>query len=147
MNQLRGRIISIQSNDHMSLVDVDVSGDVFTATLLETPDDAPYLKVGNVVDVLFKETEVSLAKGRSGLISLRNCLCTKVEQVRNGVILSEVVLDYRGQPISSIITTRSINRLDIKPGDEIEAMVKANEVTLMEVADGLLTHRLPEGMS
>jgi len=137
MNQLRGRISRIESNDHVSLVDVDVCGDVFTATLLETPDDAPYLKVGNAVDVLFKETEVSLAKGLTGLISLRNRINATVKQVRSGIILSEVVLDYRGQPISSIITTRSISRLDIKPGDEVEAMVKANEVTLMEAEDGV----------
>ena len=137
MNKLRGRIICIESNDHVSLVDVDVGGDIFTATLLETPDDAPYLKEGHVVDVLFKETEVSLAKGLSGLISLRNRVNTTVRQVRSGVILSEVVLDYRGQQMSSIITSGSIKRLDIKPGDEVEAMVKANEVTLVEVGDGL----------
>lgn len=133
MNKLRGRITGVEYNDHVSLVDVDVSGDSFTATLLETPEDAPYLKVGNTVDVLFKETEVSLAKNLSGLISLRNRVQATVKLVRSGVILSEVVLDYRGQAISSIITTRSINRLDIKPGDQIEAMVKANEVSLMEV--------------
>ena len=137
MNRLRGRIISIKSNDHVSLVDVDVSGDIFTATLLETPEDAAYLRMGNVVDVLFKETEVSLAKGLSGLISLRNRVNTTVKFVRSGIILSEVVLDYRGQAISSIITTGSIRRLDIKPGDEVEALVKANEVTLMEADDGL----------
>lgn len=137
MNKLRGRITRIESNDHVSLVDVEVMGDSFTATLLETPDDAAYLKVGNPVDVLFKETEVSLAKGLSGLISLRNRMNTKVKQVRSGVILSEVLLDYHGQQISSIITTRSIKRMDIKTGDEVEALVKANEVTLMEVNDGL----------
>ena len=137
MNKLRGRITHIESNDHVSLVDVEVSGDSFTATLLETPEDAAYLQVGNTVEVLFKETEVSLAKGLSGLISLRNRMNTTVKQVRGGVILSEVVLDYRGQQISSIITTRSILRMAIKAGDEVEAMVKANEVTLVEVADGL----------
>jgi len=137
MNKLRGRITGIESNDHVSLVDVDVSGDHFTATLLETPEDAPYLRVGNRVDVLFKETEVSLAKGLTGLISLRNRVLTTVKLVRSGVILSEVVMDYRGYTISSIITTGSIKRLDIKPGDEVEALVKANEVTLMEVDDGL----------
>jgi molybdopterin-binding protein len=104
---------------------------------LETPDEAPYLRVGNVVDVLFKETEVSLAKGLTGLISLRNRVMATVTFVRSGVILSEVVMDYRGQPMSSIITTGSVQRLNIKVGDEIEALVKANEVTLMEVDDGI----------
>ncbi len=136
MNSLRGRIISIESNDHVSLVDVDVMGDTFTATLLETPEDAPYLRLGNAVDVLFKETEVSLAKGLSGLISLRNRVKATVKLVRSGVILSEVVMDYRGNTISSIITTRSIARMAIKAGDQVEALVKANEVTLIELEDG-----------
>jgi molybdate transport system regulatory protein len=133
MNKLQGRISAIESNDHVSLVDVNVNGDTFTATLLETPDDAPYLQVGNMVDVLFKETEVSLAKNLSGMISLRNRMQTTVTQVRSGVILSEVVLDYRGHSISSIITTRSVKRLQIIPGDQIEALIKANEMTLMAV--------------
>lgn len=137
MNKLRGRISSIQSNDHVSLVDVEVNGDIFTATLLETPDNAPYLQVGNMVEVLFKETEVSLAKGLSGLISLRNRVNTRVSAVRSGVILSEVVLEYGSYTLSSIITTGSIKRLDIKPGDMVEALVKANEVTLVEIEDGL----------
>lgn len=133
MNKLYGRITAIESNDHVSLVDVEVAGDSFTATLLETPEDSPYLKVGNRVAVLFKETEVSLAKNLSGMISLRNRLRARVVEVRSGVILSEVVMEYHGHPISSIITTRSIKRMDIKPGDELEAMVKANEMSLLEM--------------
>lgn len=72
MNRLNGQIAAIDSNSHMSLVDVAVGDDVFTATLLETPETADYLKVGNKVTLLFKETEVALAKDLSGLISLRN---------------------------------------------------------------------------
>lgn len=136
MNQLRGRIVGIESNDHVSLVDVEISGDTFSAMLLETPESASYLLIGNEVQVLFKETEVSLAKNLSGLISLRNRVHGSVRSVRRGAILSEVVLDYRGQTLTSIITTRSIRRLDIKQGDEVEALIKANEVSLMEVSSG-----------
>lgn len=134
MNQLRGRITGIESNDHVSLVDVEVSGDTFSAMLLETPDSAPYLAIGNEVQLLFKETEVSLAKNLSGLISLRNRVQGRVRAVRSGAILSEVVLEYRGHTLTSIITTRSIKRLDIQQGDEVEALIKANEVSLMEVS-------------
>ena len=137
MNQLRGRIVAIESNDHVSLVDVAVSDLAFTAILLETPLSAPYLSVGNSVYVLFKETEVSLAKNLSGQISLRNRIPAKVKNIRSGVILSEVMLDHQGQSLSSIITTRAVNRLELKEGDEVEALIKANEVSLMEAADEL----------
>lgn len=134
MNRLRGRISAIESNGHVSLVDVAVGSDIFTAILLEAPDCASYLCVGNEVEVLFKETEVSLAKELSGLISLRNRIRSTVTQIRPGEILSEVLLDYQGLPVTSIVTSRAIARLELKPGDEVEALIKANEVSLMELA-------------
>lgn len=137
MNQIPGRIVAIESNGHLSLVDVDVDGDTFTATLLETPESAPYLRVGTQVTVLFKETEVSLAKNLSGLISLRNRFPATVASVNRGQIMSEVALEYRSHPLSSIITTRAVARLQLAPGDTVEALVKANEITLMEAGDAL----------
>lgn len=137
MNRLPGVITAIESNDHLSLVDVLVGQDTFTAMLMETPQRAAYLKVGNTVDVLFKETEVSLAKNLSGELSLRNRIRGIVRQIRRGDILCEVVLHCHGQTIASIVTTRAVTRLKLQDGDEVEALVKANEVTLMEVSDDL----------
>ena len=132
MNRLRGVIACVETSDHLALVDVEVGGDLFTAILVETPESAPWLKAGNPVAVLFKETEVSLAKELSGRISLRNRMAARVESIRKGKLLSEVHLDYRGQPVVSVITTRSVERLELAPGDEVEGLVKANEVTLLE---------------
>jgi molybdate transport system regulatory protein len=132
MNRLRGKITGIESNGHISLVDVAVGADTFSATLLESPQASPYLAVGNTVMVLFKETEVSLAKDLSGRISLRNRLRATVREIRRGEILSEVLLDYHGQTIASIITTRAVQRLELADGDKVEALIKANEVSLME---------------
>lgn len=137
MNRLRGRITAIESSEHLSLVDVAVGGDSFTAILLETPAGTPYLAIGNAVTVLFKETEVSLAKHLSGEISLRNRIPGTVKRVRQGRILSEVALDCHGQEIVSIITSRAVARLQLREGDEVEALIKANEVSLMGVNDEL----------
>jgi molybdate transport system regulatory protein len=135
LNKLRGRVVAVESNGHISLVDIKAEvaaaeGDVFTATVLETPDGAPYMQVGADVALMFKETEVSLAKNLSGLISLRNRFPVTVRSIEQGVILSAVGLDYRGQPLLCIITTRGMVRLELKVGDEVEALVKANEVVL-----------------
>jgi len=137
MNRLLGTITAIESNDHLSLVDVLAGQDTFTAMLLETPRSAPHLKVGNAVEVLFKETEVSLAKNLSGQLSLRNRVRCTVREIRRGDILCEVVLDRSGQTLTSIITTRAVKRLELQEGDEVEALVKANEVSLMEMRDEL----------
>jgi molybdate transport system regulatory protein len=132
MNSLRGKISGIESNGHVSLVDIKVGNDTFSSILLEAPDVASYLKLGNAVMVLFKETEVSLAKNLSGQISLRNRMNAIVKHVRIGEILSEVALDYHGETIVSIVTSRSVKRLGLAEGDKVEALVKANEVALME---------------
>ena len=50
----------------MSMVDIDVDGDVFSSIVLETPASAAYLKQGSSVTLLFKETEVSIGKNLSG---------------------------------------------------------------------------------
>jgi len=131
LNKLKGQIAAIECNSHMSLVDVAVGGDVFTATLLETPDTAAYLRLGADVTLLFKETEVSLAKNLSGLISLRNRFPATVASIERGDIMSVVALDYAGLPLMSVITTRAVNRLQLAVGDTVEALVKANEIALM----------------
>jgi molybdate transport system regulatory protein len=136
MNRLHGRITGIEASDHLSLVDVAVGQTAFTAMLLETPRSAPHLRVGNTVAVLFKETEVSLAKNLSGMLSLRNRIRCTVRQIRCGDILCEVMLDSGSSPLTSIITARAVKRLELKEGDQVEALVKANEVSLLEASDG-----------
>ncbi len=135
MNRLLGTITAIECNDHLSLVEVAAGPHALTAMLLETPQQAPHLAVGNTVSVLFKETEVALAKNLSGEISLRNRMRGQVRAIQRGDILSEVVLDCAGYTLTSIITTRAAKRLDLKAGDEVEALVKANEVSLAEATD------------
>lgn len=130
MNQLKGTIAAIESNSHMSLVDVAVGGDMFSATLLETPETAFYLKIGQAVTMLFKETEVSLAKNLTGMITLRNRIPVVVTGIERGAIMSAVKLDYRGLSLTSIVTTRGIDRLQLMIGDHVEALVKANEILL-----------------
>lgn len=117
----------------MSLVDVAIdSGATFAATLLETPETAPYLKTGQDVTLLFKETEVSLAKNLSGLLSLRNRFSVTVRNIERGSIMSAISLDFHGRQITSVITTRGMDRLQLSVGDAVEALVKANEIALME---------------
>ena len=137
MNRLKGQIVAIDSNSHMSLVDVAVSLNVFSATLPETPATAEYLVVGSDVTLLFKETEIALAKNLTGLISLRNRIPVSVTGIERGDILSAVKLEYAGMHLVSVITTRAIDRLEIKVGDDLEALIKANEIALMAGHDDL----------
>ncbi|MFH1245923.1 MAG: TOBE domain-containing protein [Candidatus Omnitrophota bacterium] len=131
MNKLSGKIIRIESSEHMSLVDIDVSGDVFCSVVLETPRTAAYLKVGRAITILFKENEVSIAKNLSGPISLRNRFYGVIQHIECSKILAKIILNYKNTRIISIITSRSVDKLALKKGDEIEWLVKTNEVSLL----------------
>lgn len=131
MNRLPGVVTAIQSAGRVALADVEVLGGVMSALLIESDSQAAYLKPGARVLVLFQETEVSLAKNLAGIISLRNRLMSRVKQVDKGEVLTRAVLDYRGHEVVAIITTRSAERLRLTAGDEVEALIKANEVTLV----------------
>ena len=131
MSRLKAEITAIESGGHISLVELRAHGDRFSCVVIETPQTAAYLRIGREVEILFKETEVSIAKDLSGEISLRNRIPAMIKQVDKGAVLARIVLDYRGLEIVSIITTRSANRLNLRPGDRVIGLVKANEVSIL----------------
>lgn len=131
MNRLSGKISKIQQSGAILLVDVDVDGHSFSAMLIESATQPEWLQEGNSIDLVFKETEVSLAKNLSGIISMRNRMKCAVKHVERGELLSKITLQFLKYTITSAITTRSVDSLDLKVGDEVEALVKANEVSLM----------------
>jgi molybdate transport system regulatory protein len=131
MNKLPGTITKIQQSGAIILVDVDVNGHGFSAMLIESASQPEWLKTGNTIDLVFKETEVSLAKNLSGMISMRNRMKCTIEQIERGELLSKITLKFQQYTVTSAITTRSVESLSLKHGDEVEALVKANEVSLM----------------
>ena len=130
MNTLIGTIVSIQSSPEISIVEVDASGDIFSSIVLETPATAAYLRVGSKVEIIFKETEVAIAKDLSGLISLRNRFKARIQRLEKYELLTTVFLEYKTVTVSSIISSKSADRLDLKEGDQVEWLVKTNEVSL-----------------
>jgi len=62
MNRLPGVVTAMQSAGHVALADIEVSGCIMSALLLEGDAQVAHLKPSGPVLVLFQETEVSLAK-------------------------------------------------------------------------------------
>lgn len=130
MNKLPGRILRVESSGDLSLVEVDVGGDDLACLVLDTPETAPYLAPGSAVSVLFKETEVVLARGEPGVISLRNRFACTVEDREAGRLVTHFRLRYRGRLLHALITTRSAETLDLRDGDPVVALIKSTEVSL-----------------
>ena len=132
MNRLSGTISKIQQSGSILLVDIDTDGHCFSAMLIDSATHSEWLKAGQMIDLVFKETEVSLAKNLTGMISTRNRMKCIVQHIERGELLSKICLKFKEYLIASAITTRSVDLLELKVGDDIEALVKANEVSLMK---------------
>ena len=63
-------------------------------------------------------------------LSARNQLRGTVKTVDTGAVMAEVVIDVGGQEIAAVITKGSVDRLGLKPGDAVVAIIKATEVII-----------------
>ena len=130
MNILSGKIASIKVNGDLSIVRVYVGSEIFSSILIDTPDTAEFLRVGNKVKVIFKETEVILGVGDMRGISLRNKLNGRVSSIESDTLLSKVSIETEVGLITSIITSNAVEQLNIKNNMDLTAMIKTNELIL-----------------
>jgi molybdopterin-binding protein len=63
-------------------------------------------------------------------LSARNQLKATVRSVTLGAVMAEVVLDVGGQELVAAITRASAERLGLKAGDQVLAVIKATDVLL-----------------
>lgn len=129
MNTLTGKIVKIASSGEIGQVHVDVNGAVFTSILLDVNSFG--ITNEDSVKLLFKANEVLIATKESQ-VSAKNAFLGKVIKIEQGLILSEVTLEFQESSIKSIITTNSLQTLNIKEDMTFLWFVKANEVTLQK---------------
>jgi molybdate transport system regulatory protein len=66
-------------------------------------------------------------------IGARNQLVGKVTEVKKGSVMAHVKLTIpAGSKMASVMTVDSLDELGLKPGDEVEVVVKAVSVLLMK---------------
>ena len=132
MNSIIAEIISVEVKESLSLVRLLSGKTKFTSIVIDTPKTANYLREGQKLNVIFKETEVIVGKGNNHLISLQNKFFGTIKKIESGDLLSRVSIDTDVGVITSIITNNAVNQLDLKKGVEVTAMVKTNEIMLSE---------------
>ena len=61
-------------------------------------------------------------------LSARNQLRGTIRDIKLGTVMAEVVLDVGGQEVVSAITRSSVERMGLKVGDSVLAIIKATEI-------------------
>ena len=62
--------------------------------------------------------------------SIRNRLAGTIEKIVSDKVVSEVVIRTAVGNVTSIITTGSVERMNLKQGDNVFAIIKATEVSV-----------------
>lgn len=132
MNKLVGRVTATQSSGNISIIKVLVGEDTFSAIILECGRESSSYRKDDAVTLLFKETEVGLAKNLSGLISFRNRFMGKIKKIDEGQLLTRVTLAYQDRFVQAVITTQAAVEMALREKEQVEWMVKTSEVTLMK---------------
>ncbi|MDG4826192.1 TOBE domain-containing protein [Asanoa sp. WMMD1127] len=131
-NQLEGTILSVARGEAMAAVKTRLaSGQDLTAAITRESADELELIAGQPVTMLVKATDVALATGTVGDVSIRNQLPGRITSLTAGAAMTtlKVAVDGGGA-LTAVVTNDAVNDLDLTEGDEVLALVKATEVSV-----------------
>ncbi len=130
MNLIPAKITHIHAVEHLSQVDFTTFKEPMSMVSLSLDKS---MTVGSDVTLGVKATSISLAKASCQELTLSNQLPVEIVQITRGDILSSIKLSFNALTLESIITTRSLERLGFKEGEAVTALVKASELSIMEL--------------
>lgn len=130
-NRVAGSVIAVTPGEVMATVKVRVGGDqVITAAITLEAVAELGIAEGTPVHALVKSTEVSLATGALGGLSIRNQIPGTVTEVATGGAMATVKVAVPGGELTSVVTRDAVIDLGLATGSSVVALIKSTEVSL-----------------
>jgi molybdate transport system regulatory protein len=130
MNKLTGNVLSVKFDELFAQVTIDCDGATCSSCILLSDHDLPYCKVGNRVEMTFKESDTILTLHSNCEISCRNRFKCIIKDIVYTSVMTRVITDFKGVSIVSMITKDSADMLNLQTGKEITCLVKSTSVIL-----------------
>jgi molybdopterin-binding protein len=130
MNHIKARVTELKNSDDISVVSFDAFGT--TMRMMALGMSMP-IEPNAAVVLGVKASHISIAKNLQGELSISNTLWTTVESLKRGELLCSVKLRFHDLLIESIITLDSANEMNLKVGDEVTALIKSSELSIVEL--------------
>ena len=130
MNTIKAVVTNIQSADNLSIVTFRAQNTQMKMMSLglNTP-----IKIDSKVILGVKASSILIAKDLSGMISSSNQLKCVVKSVKNGELLSSLNLSFNDSLIQSVITKDSSLKMNLQKDDNVLAIIKSSELSIVEV--------------
>ena len=122
---IKAKISAIEQNDGVSVFEFSAENLGLKMLSLENLQN---LKIGDEVRLNFKSSDVFVATSRILNCSVSNEIKAQISDIQRGQITSSLHLNAGKFEFESIISTASLKRLNLAPGDQIYAYVKATSL-------------------
>ena len=129
MNTITATVSKIDTLENLNIVSFDYQGTSLSMMSLGLSD----IKIGSKVRLSINSSHIAIAKEFQGEISLSNRFECVIEKLTQGELLSSLSLKLNDINLSSIITTNSVKRMNLKENDKIIALVKASDIAIQKV--------------
>ena len=136
MSKLIATVKNIQSVDELNIVTFICNNETLKMMSLDLNSN---IQIGKKVVLACKPTSVALAKPTiehkefSEMLSYANQIKVKISSMDVGLLLSSITLQFGNSSLESIITSASVQRMNLNEKDEVLALIKANELSIQEV--------------
>jgi len=138
MSQFRARVEHIESVENLNIVTFICAGQTLQMLSLELGES---IQAGRSVTLACKPTAVALAKPSakredfSSILSYANQLMVTIDAIHEGRLLYNILLSLGEFTLESILSRDAVARLQLSEGDAVIALIKANELSILEVHD------------
>ena len=122
---IKAKISAIEQNDGVSVFEFSAENLSLKMLSLENLQN---LKIGDEVRLNFKSSDVFVATSPLLNCSVSNEIKVRISDIQKGEITSSLHLNAGKFEFESIISTSSLKRLNLAPGDQIYAYVKATSL-------------------
>lgn len=122
---IKAKISAIEQNDGVSVFEFSAQNLSLKMLSLENLQN---LKIGDEIWLNFKSSDVFVATSPLLNCSVSNEIKAEISNIQKGQITSSLHLNAGKFEFESIISTASLKRLNLAPGDQIYAYVKATSL-------------------
>ncbi len=122
---IKAKISAIEQNDGVSVFEFSAQNLSLKMLSLENLQN---LKIGDEIWLNFKSSDVFVATSPLLNCSVSNEIKAQISDIEQGQITSSLHLNAGKFEFESIISTASLKRLNLAPGDQIYAYVKATSL-------------------
>jgi molybdopterin-binding protein len=133
MSNIQAKVTEIQGYQNLHIVKFDFYKHTLIMMSLELD---PSIKIGTKVELSIKSTAISIAKGKTDMLSHSNQINATIKHIDSATLLSNITLSLCNSiTVESIITKDAQKRLNLKIDEDVVLLIKANDISIARVLD------------